>query len=182
MDNYVAIVVTGQDKAFDALHRLWALNEGDDSFVRGAAVVHRDANGQIALVSKDTDPGARTIVGTAAGLLLGAIVAAASAAIAPVAIGTAVGLAAGAAADAVKSGEHRQAASETQYILPDNGAAVIAEIQENSDDAVDAVAAAVGGKVYRRAKDTVLTDRWFGDDSNLYLYPEDYEPGVPPPA
>ncbi|MBV8637770.1 MAG: hypothetical protein JO322_06760 [Candidatus Eremiobacteraeota bacterium] len=182
MDNYVAIVVADRDKAFDALHRLWALNEGEESFVRGAAVVQRDADGKIALVSKDTDAGARTIVGTAAGLLIGAIAAAAAMTVTPIAIGTAVGLAAGATADAVKSGEHQQAASETQYILPDNASAIVAEIEENSDEAVDRIAAEAGGKVYRREKSTVLTDRWFGDDSNLYLYPYDYEPGVPPPA
>lgn len=182
MDNYVAIVVDDQQKAFDALHQLWALNEGDGTFIRGAAVVHRDAIGRIALVSKDDDAGERTVVGTAAGLLIGAIAAAAAASVAPIAIGTAAGLAVGAAADAVKSGANRQAASDTQFILPRNKAAVIAEVDEVTDDAVDRIGASVNGKVYRRTKDTVLSDRWFGDDSNLYLYPYDYEPGVPPPS
>jgi uncharacterized membrane protein len=181
MDNYVAIVVDDQKKAFQALHQLWSLNSDGTIIVRGAAVVTRDSRGQIELVSKETDPGARTAVGMAAGLVIGAIVGAAAMAVAPIAIGTAAGAAAGLAADAVKSGEHEQAASETQFILPVNKAALIAEVSEDTTAVVDNLAAQVGGKVYRRTRSTVLTDQWFGDDSNLYLYPEDYEPGVPPP-
>jgi uncharacterized membrane protein len=182
MDNYVAIVVDDPQKATALLHRLWALNDKGDVTIRGAAVVDRTADGKIALLSKDTDPGTRTAVGVAAGLLIGAVAAAAAVTFTPIAIGAAVGAAGGLTADAVKAGEQKQAASETQFILPVNKAAVIAEVSEASTAAVDDVAAEFSGKIYRRPKDTVLNDRWFGDDSNLYLYPHDYEPGVPPPS
>jgi len=58
MDNYVAIVVDDEQKAFQALHKLWNLDDAGDIEVKGAAVVHRDALGRIQVVSKDIDPGA----------------------------------------------------------------------------------------------------------------------------
>jgi len=182
MENYVAIVVDDQGKAFQVLHRLWALDDIGDIKVSGAAVIHRDKSGRMELVTKDTDPGARTAVGITAGLIIGAIAAAAAAAVAPIAVGTAAGAAVGLAADAVKSGEHEQSAYETEFILPCNKYAVIADVEEASTAAVDSAAIQVDGKVYRRTRSTLLSDQWFGDDSNLYLYPNDYDPGVPPPT
>jgi uncharacterized membrane protein len=182
MENYVAIVVDEQQKAFDALHKLWASNNIGDIQVRGAAVVHRDTLGRIELVTKETDPGARTVVGMTAGLLIGAIAAAAAATVVPIAVGAAVGAAAGLTADAVKSGEHQQSVYETQFILPRNKYAVIADVHEASSTAVDSIGAQTDAKVYRRTESTLLTDQWFGDDSNLYLYPYDYDPDVPPPT
>ena len=181
MDNYVAIVVDDQPKAFQALHNLWSRNDAGEIEVKGAAVVHRDALGRIQLVSKQTDPGVRTVIGISAGLLIGAIAAAAAVTAAPIAIGSAVGAAAGLTADAVKSGEHQQSVYETQFILPRQKYAVVAEVSEPSTTAVDSVGTQAGGKVFRRTESTLLSDQWFGDDSSLYLYPYDYDPGVPPP-
>lgn len=181
MENYVAIVVDDQKKAFQVLHRLWSLNDIGDMEVRGAAVVHRESAGRIELVTKETDPGARTAVGMTAGLIIGAIAAVAASAVLPIAVGTAVGAAAGLTADAVKSGEHEQSVYETQFILPRNKYAVIADVEEASTAAVDSVALQNDAKVYRRNRSTLLSDQWFGDDSNLYLYPYDYDSDVPPP-
>ena len=181
MDNYVAIVVDDQQKAFQALHDLWKRNDAGAIEVKGAAVVQRDGLGRIQLMSKQTDPGARTAIGLSAGLIIGAIAAAAAMTVAPIAIGSAVGAAAGLTADAVKSGEHEQSVYETQFILPRQKYAVIAEVSEDSTAIADSVAAQSGGKIFRRTESTLLSDQWFGDDSNLYLYPYDYDPGVPPP-
>ncbi len=180
MDNYVAIVVDDEKKAFDTLHKLWALNADGSLIVRGAAVVRRDANGRIELVSKESDTGERTVVGMAAGLLIGAIVAAGAMTVFPIAIGTAVGAATGIAAEAVHQGEHRQVESETPFILPPNAAAVLAEVSEDTTTLIDSLTEQAGGKVYRRTRSTVLNDQWFGEDSNLSLYTYDYGPGVSP--
>jgi uncharacterized membrane protein len=181
MENYVAIVVDDEKKAFDVLHGLWKLNDQVEVEVRSAAVLDRGKDGRIAVVSKSTDAGERAVVGTAAGLLLGAIAAAAAATLAPLGIGVVAGAAAGLAAEGVKSGERQQAGSETQFILPVGKSAVVADVSEDSTTLIDNLAAQAGGKIYRRTRSTVLSDQWFGDDSNLYLYPYDYEPGVPPP-
>ena len=73
---------------------------------------------------------------------------------------------AGLTTDAVKSGERQQSVYETQFILPKQ---------------TDSITEQAGGKVFRRTESTLLSDEWFGDDSNLYLDPYDYDPGVPAP-
>src|SRR5215469_8952026 len=95
MDNYVAIVVDDDKKAFDVLHGLWQLNDQVDVFVRGAAVLSRDSSGKIAVVTKSTDAGERAVVGTAAGLIIGAIASAVAMSVAPIAVGVIAGAAAG---------------------------------------------------------------------------------------
>jgi hypothetical protein len=181
MDNYVAIVLDSELKAFDVLHELWRMNDRGKVVVNSAAVVRRDVRGRIEVVANENDAGDRTLVATAAGFLIGAIAAAAAVTALPLAVGTAVGAAAGLTGDAAKSRERQQATSETQYILPIGKAAVVAEVNEESTTAVDTLASEAGGKLYRRTRSTVLSDQWFGDDFNLNLYPYDYDPGVPPP-
>lgn len=182
MENYVAIVLDDEHKAFEVLHALWQLNDRVEVQVRGAAVLNRDSQGRIAVASKSTDAGERAVVGTAAGLLIGAIAAAAAMSVVPIAAGVVAGAAAGLTGEAVKSGERQEAASETQFILPRGKSAVVAEVTEDTTTAIDTLASQSGGKIYRRPRSTILNDQWFGDDLNLYLYPNDYEPGVPPPS
>ncbi|HEY1977690.1 MAG TPA: hypothetical protein VGG89_14145 [Candidatus Baltobacteraceae bacterium] len=182
MDNYIAIVVDNDEKAYDALHALWALDNSGDVTVHGAAVVHRDANGYMDVATKDTDPGLRTAVGIGIGALLGALAgpigAAAGASIAAgtaAGIGAAAGGVAGLTADAVKADEHDQAAYETSFALPRGKAAVIAEVSEDWTTPLDTLAQRYGGVVYRRSKSAIRNDQWDYDYSD-YLYPYDYAP------
>ena len=181
MDNYIAIVVENERKAFDVLHELWRMNDRGVAVVNSAAVARRDANGEIEVIADENDSGDRTLVATALGFLIGAIAAAASVTAAPLAIGTAVGAVAGLTGDAEKTGERAQATSEAQYILPTGKAVVVAEVNEESTTGLDTLAYESGGKIYRRTRDTVASDKLFGTDANLYLYPYDYDANVPPP-
>jgi uncharacterized membrane protein len=187
MDNYTAIVFDTDEKAFEGLHALWNLDATGDITVHGAAVIHRDEFGHVDVATKDTDPGVRTIVGAGLGALLGALAgpvgaAAGIAGAASIAAGTAAGIGAaaggvaGLTADAVKAGEHEEAAFESGFVMKPGQAAVIAEISEDWTTPVDTAAKNLGGKVYRREKSAVRESSFFGDDYSDYLYPYDYDP------
>ena len=182
MDNYVAAVFDSQDKASDALHELWRLDSAGDITMHGAAVVRRDSSGYMHVATKHTDPGVRTALGIGAGALIGALVAGPAGAAAGAKLGSAVGVGAaaggavGLTADAVKSGEHEEAASETELVLKPGQTAVIAEISEDWTTPVDTAMSRLGGKVYRRPKGDVRQDSVWGPDYGYYLYPYDYDP------
>ena len=186
MDNYIAIVFDSDEKAFQGLHALWNLDTAGDITTHGAAVIHRDKFGQIDVATKDTDPGVRTIIGVAIGALLGALAgpigaAAGVAGAASIAAGTAAGIGAaaggavGLTADAVKSGEHDEAAYETGFVLKPGQSAVIAEVSEDWETPIDTTMKQLGGTVYRRTKGAVRDNSVFNDYSD-YLYPYDYQP------
>lgn len=188
MDNYVAIVVDNDTKAYNGLHALWQLDNVGDITVHGAAVVHRDQYGAMDVATKQTDPGARTAVGIGIGALLGALAgplgaaagAAGAAAVTAASVGTAAGIGAatggavGLTADAVKSSEHDEAAYETGFVVPRGKSAIIAEVSEDWTTPIDNLAKQLGGVVYRRPKSDIQSDYWSDDED--YLYPYDYEP------
>ena len=187
MDNYVAIVFDNDEKADNGLHTLWKLDDNGDITVHGAAVIHRDQFGHVEVATKDTDPGVRTMVGVGLGALLGALAgpigtAAGIAGASTIAAGTAAGIGAaaggavGLTADAVKSGEHEEAAFESGFVMKNGQAAVIAEVSEDWTTPIDAAEKPLGGKIYRRAKSDVRDSSFFGDDYADYLYPYDYQP------
>lgn len=188
MDNYVAIVFDSDAKAADGLHALWALDNGGDITVHGAAVIHRNQNGYVEVATKKTDPGVRTAVGIGIGALLGALagpigtaagIAGAStvAAGAAAGVGAAAGGAVGLTGDAVKAAEQEEAYYESGFVLNRGQSAVLAEVSEDWTTTVDTAMERLGGKVYRRPKSDVRSDAFFGDDgSSHYLYPYDYDP------
>lgn len=183
MDNYVAVVFDSDREAFDGLHALWRLDGDGDVTVRSAAVIHRDKYGHIDVATKSTDPGLRTALGVGVGALLGALAgpigAAAGASIAAgtaAGIGAAAGGVAGLTADAIKSGEHEEAAFETSFAMNPGQSAVIAEVSESWATPIDTAMTRLGGVVFRRAKGTVRDNSLWGDDYNYYLYPYDYDP------
>lgn len=187
MDNYIAVVFNSDEKAFEGLHALWNLDGTGDITAHGAAVIHRDKFGHVDVATKDTDPGVRTIVGAGLGALIGALAgpvgaAAGIAGAAGIAAGTAAGIGAaaggamGLTADAVKAGEHEEAAYESSFAMKPGQAAVIAEVSEDWTTPLDTAEKRLGGTVYRRAKSDVRESSFFGDDYADYLYPYDYQP------
>ncbi|HEX3469464.1 MAG TPA: hypothetical protein VHT05_15385 [Candidatus Elarobacter sp.] len=183
MDNYIAVVFDTVDHAADALHALWNLDAGGDITVHGAAVIRRDDLGYIQVATKETHPGMRTAIGVGVGALLGALAGPIGAAAgASIAVGAAAGIGAaaggvvGLTGDAVKSGEHEQAAYEAGFTMDPGQAAVVAEVSEDYTGLMDATMARLGGIVFRRAKSTVLNDSFTDDYYTDYLYPYDYDP------
>jgi len=181
MDNYVSVVFDSEQKASDALHELWRLDAMGDITVHGAAVLRRDSMGYMQVASKHDDPGVRTAIGIGIGALIGALAGPAGAVAgakvgAAAGIGAATGGAIGLTADAVKAGEHEEAAFETGFVLASGQAAVVAEISEDWTTPIDTAMSRLGGKVYRRPKGDVRSDSVWGPDYGYYLYPYDYDP------
>jgi uncharacterized membrane protein len=183
MVNYIAVVFDSDKQAFDGLHALWNLDNHDDITVHGAAVIHRDAGGQVQVATKRNDIGVRTAIGIGVGALLGALAGPiGSAAGASIAAGTAAGIGAaaggavGLTADAVKAGEHDQAAFESGFVMNPGQSAVIAEVSESWTTPIDTAMEQRGGVVFRRDKGTVRDDSLWGNDYADYLYPQDYDP------
>jgi len=187
MDKYIAVVFDNDAKATAGLHALWDLDSRGDITVHGAAVIHRDQSGYIQVATKNTDPGLRTALGVGIGALLGALAgpvgaAAGVAGASAIAVGTAAGVGAatggavGLTADAMKSGEHEEAAYETAFVLNRGQSAVVAEIAEEWTAPVDTAEKQLGGTIYRRPKSDVRDDSLFGTAYDDYLYPYDYEP------
>lgn len=183
MDNYIAVVFDTDQEAFSGLHTLWSLDDAGDIVMHGAAVIHRDNLGYIEVATKHTDPGLRTAVGVGIGALLGALAGPIGAAAgATIAAGTAAGIGAaaggivGLTADAVKSGEHEQAAYESRFVMNPGQSAVVAEVAETWTTPIDTAMARLGGVVFRRPKSDVLSDSFSDDYYADYLYPYDYDP------
>lgn len=185
MDNYVAVVFSNDEEAADGLHQLWQLDGLGQITVHGAAVLHRDNIGSIHVATKHTDPGVRTALGIGLGALIGALAgpigaaagaAAAAAAGAGAGIGAAAGGLAGFTADAIKSGEHDEAAFQSGLVIHNGQSAVVAEVSEDWTTTVDEAMKRLGGTVYRRPKSTVLHDSFNDDNYADYLYPYDYVP------
>jgi uncharacterized membrane protein len=183
MNNYIAVVFNSDTAASDGLHALWNLDSNGDITVHGAAVLHRDKFGYIDVATKQTSPGLRTAIGVGVGALLGALAgpigAAAGATIAAgtaAGIGAAAGGVAGLTADAVKSGEHEEAAFESAFAIANGQSAVVAEVSEDWTEPIDNAMKGLGGQIYRRAKSSVLDNSFGPDYYSNYLYPYDYDP------
>jgi uncharacterized membrane protein len=183
MNNYIAVVFNSDTAASDGLHALWNLDSRGDITVHGAAVLHRDKFGYIDVATKQTSPGLRTAIGVGVGALLGALAgpigAAAGASIAAgtaAGIGAAAGGVAGLTADAVKSGEHEEAAFESGFAIGNGQSAVVAEVSEDWTQPIDTEMKRLGGQIYRRPKGDVLDNSFGPDYYSNYLYPYDYDP------
>ena len=147
MDSYVAVIFNSDEKAFDGLEALWALNKTGDITVHGAAVIHRPTTGKATVAMKRSAPGLRTALGAALGTLLGALAGPAGAV-----AGAYAGGVAGLAADAVESGEHREGADEVEAVLKPGQAAVVAEVSEDETSLLDPTMRKLGGEIHRRSK------------------------------
>ena len=71
MNTYIAVVFSSDNKAHQALRKLWTLDEEGELTVHGAAVVRRDDMGHIRVADRDSDLGMRTAIGVGVGALLG---------------------------------------------------------------------------------------------------------------
>ncbi|MBV8600426.1 MAG: hypothetical protein JO359_02555 [Candidatus Eremiobacteraeota bacterium] len=182
MDNYVAVVFNTEAQASDGLHALWNLDAQGDITVHGAAVIRRDSLGHIDVSTKQDDPGLRTAIGIGIGAIVGALVAGPVGATAGAKVGSAAGIGAasgamlGGTADAVKAGEHEEAAFESGLEMRPGQSAVLAEVSEDWTTPLDTAMKRLGGTIYRRPKGDVRDDSVWGPEYGYYLYPYDYDP------
>ena len=187
MNTYMAVVFSSDDKAHQALRRLWALDDEGELTVHGAAVVRRDDMGHIRVADRHTDLGMRTAIGVGVGALLGLIagpvgVAAGVAGAAALSVGAATGVGAlaggaiGATADAVKETRGETAADEAFFTLKHGQSAVVAEISEDWITVLDEAMKPLGGTIHRRTNNAATHAAFGASYYNDYLYPYYYEP------
>jgi len=184
MRNYIAVVFDNASKAYRGLHALWQLDDDAEVTVHGAAVIHRDALGQVQVDTKETHPVLGTAVGVGMGALLGALAGPAGAAIGAAggaAIGAATGGVVGAGVDLSRADTREQALDETRFVLGVDQSAIIADVSEEWTSAIDTRMRDLGGVIYRRAKSDLNDDAWFDDYlPYTYLYPYEYIPSTYP--
>ena len=187
MNTYIAVVFASEQKAHQALSRLWALDDEGDLTVHGAAVVQRDDRGHIHVADQSNDLGMRTAIGVGIGALLGLIagpvgVAAGVAGAAALSVGAATGVGAlvggaiGVTADAVKETGRETAAEEAFLTLKHGQSAVVAEISEGSILVLNDAMKSLGGTIFRRTNDPASNGAFGASYYNTYLYPYYYEP------
>jgi uncharacterized membrane protein len=189
MRNYIAVVFNDTTKAYEGLHAIWQLDDEGLITAHGTTVVHRNDWGEYQVDSKDTHPGLATAVGVGIGALLGALAGPAGAAVGAAkgaAIGAASGGAVGAVTDLGRADTRDQSRYETGWVLGAGQSAVIADVSEDSNFAIDERMRTLGGSVYRRAWSAVRDDKWFDDSIypydgylspyDYYLYPYEYVP------
>jgi uncharacterized membrane protein len=71
MNTYIAVVFSSDDKAHQALRKLWHMDVEGLLTVHGAAVVRRDDLGHIRVAERNSDLGMSTAIGVGVGALLG---------------------------------------------------------------------------------------------------------------
>jgi uncharacterized membrane protein len=187
MNTYIAVVFGSDDRAHQALRKLWNMDEAGELTVHGAAVVRRDDLGHIRVADRSSDLGMRTAIGVGVGALLGLIagpvgVAAGVAGAAALSVGaaTSVGALAGGAigvtADVVTETRRETAAQESFFTLKHGQSALVAEVSEDWTRNLDDAMQPMGGTVYRRLN-TSAANAAFGDNYyGGYLYPYYHEP------
>lgn len=187
MNTYIAVVSSSDDKAHQALCKLWHLDEEGLLTVHGAAAVRRDERGHIRVADRNSDLGMRTAIGVGVGALLGLLagpvgVAARVAGAAALSVGAATGVGAlagaavGATADAVTETRRENAAYESFFTLHHGQSAVVAEVSEDWTQVLDDAMRPMGGTIYRRMNNAATNAAFGANYDNGYLHPYYYEP------
>lgn len=187
MNTYIAVVFSSEEKAHQALRKLWDLDEAGALTVHGAAVVRRDDMGHIHVADRSSDLGMRMAIGVGVGALLGLIagpvgVAAGVAGAAAMSVAAATGVGAlagggiGATADAFKATNRENAAEEAGFALEHGQSAVVADISEDWMQVLDDAMRPFGGTIHRRMNNAATNAAFGASYYTGCLYPYYHEP------
>jgi uncharacterized membrane protein len=145
MKRMLVVVVDNTDKAYEGATALERLSEESTVGLHDSVVVTKNSDGTIAVVrTYETDPEA-TMGGTAVGSMIGVLGG-------PVglAVGAASGFVIGAATDIVRARVGRDFVKDVADALVPGKTALVAEIDEDDTDPVDARMQPLGGTIFRR--------------------------------
>jgi uncharacterized membrane protein len=162
MERMLVVIFDSEHEAYTAADALDGLNEISMIAVYDAAVVTKNDEGLIT-VTKTHDPvpegtmGA-TAVGSLIGLLGGPV---------GLAAGAIGGFVIGAATDFARARVERDFVGDVERALLPGKAALVAEINEESTEAVDSRMAALGGSVFRRAQSDAADSAYEGEIAAL---------------
>ncbi len=146
MDRILVVVFDNESKAYEGEKALQQL-DGDGSIsVYGHAVLVKNPDGTTMVRQSDDRGPFGTLVGTLLGSLIGLLGGPTG-----FAIGAAVGLVGGATSDLNKARIGDEFVADVAKALLPNRAAVVAEIEEESNTAVDTRMEDLGGTIFRKA-------------------------------
>jgi uncharacterized membrane protein len=144
MDRLLLVVFNDESTAYEAADTLGSLNEEGAVGLRGEWVLTR-RDGEVTVVKVDDKLPEGTMGGTVVGGLIGLLGG-------PVglALGAAGGSALGAAADMARARLEQDFVADVSKNLAPGKTALIADINEDEPEAVDAQMTALGGHIFRR--------------------------------
>jgi len=146
MERMLVVVYGTEEKALEGAHALEAFDEGSLLALHAAAVVTRGLTGEIAVRITRRPVPQGTMGATAVGTMIGALGGAFG-----MAIGAAAGLALGALTDYQRARLDRGFVDDVSRSLERGKSALVAQIDEESPDGVDARMRAIGSEfIFRR--------------------------------
>ena len=145
MERMVVVIFNDESKAYEAADTLESLNEEGAIGLTGEWVLMRQQDGEVSIVKTDDTLPEGTMGGTVIGGLIGLFGEPAG-----LAIGAATGAAAGATADMARARLDQDFVADISESLAPGKAALVAEINEDEPEAVDARMHALGGRIFRR--------------------------------
>jgi uncharacterized membrane protein len=145
MDRLLLVVFNDESTAYEAADTLGSLNEEGAVGVRGEWVLMRRQDGEVTVVKVDDKLPEGTMGGTVVGGLIGLLGG-------PVglALGAVGGAAVGATADITRARLEQDFVADVSKNLAPGKTALIADINEDEPEAVDAQMTALGGQIFRR--------------------------------
>jgi uncharacterized membrane protein len=145
MERMLVVILNDESKAYEAADSLKSLNEEGAIGLTGEWVLTRQQDGDVSIVKHDDTLPEGTMGGTVVGGLIGLFGG-------PVglAIGAATGAAAGATADMARARLEQDFVADISACLAPGKTALVAEINEDEPEAVDARMDALGGRIFRR--------------------------------
>jgi uncharacterized membrane protein len=152
--NIIAVTFDEQSKAYQALSTLKGLDREGRVELKSAAVVERDATGQLRIPEgADNASGEGFAIGGLIGMLVGILGGP---------VGMLLGLGAGGLIggldDLDRADKQDQTLAQVGRHVPPGKNALLAEVDEYADDVVDAAMTAQGGAVLRRSAGEVLAE------------------------
>jgi uncharacterized membrane protein len=152
--NIIAVTFDEQSKAYQALSTLKGLDREGRVELKSAAVVERDATGQLRIPEgADNASGEGFAIGGLIGMLVGILGGP---------VGMLLGLGAGGLIggldDLDRADKQDQTLAQVGRHVPPGKNALLAEVDEYADDVVDAAMTAQGGAVLRRSAGDVLAE------------------------
>jgi uncharacterized membrane protein len=161
MENVLAVTFADDAKAYEALSVLKQLDSEPDVELAAAAVVIRHDDGQLEIKdSADSADLDNTSKGGLIGLLIGILGGPFG-----VLLGGATGLLIGSLFDLDDADETESALSEISRSVPAGHTALLAQVSEESPDAVNAAISRLGGTVVRRSLDDVEAEIAAAEDA-----------------
>jgi uncharacterized membrane protein len=152
--NVIAVTFDEQSKAYQALSTLKGLDREGRVELKSAAVVERDANGQLRIPEDTDNAGGEGFLG---GGLIGMLIGVLGGPLGML-LGLGTGGLIGGLSDVDQADIQDQTLAHVGRHVPPGSNALLAEVDEYADDVVDGAMTAQGGAVLRRSADDVLAE------------------------